>query len=78
MKICFQADADLNQNIVRALGRRAPAIDFQTAHQAGLHGVDDEAVLAQAAREAGFWSHTTAVRCLATSPYSRKHGRVQA
>jgi thiamine monophosphate kinase len=51
MKIRFQADAEFNQNIVRAVRRRAPAIDFQTAHEAGLHGLDDQAVLAQAARE---------------------------
>ena len=51
MKVRFQADADLNQNIVRAVRRRTPEIDFQTAHEAGLHGLDDEAVLAHAARE---------------------------
>jgi len=51
MKVRFQADTDLNQNIVRAVRRRAPAIDFQTAHEAGLHGLDDQSVLAQAARE---------------------------
>jgi hypothetical protein len=51
MKVRFQADADFNQNTVRAVRRRAPAIDFQTAHEAGLHGLDDQAVLAQAARE---------------------------
>jgi Domain of unknown function (DUF5615) len=51
MKVCFQADADFNQNIVRAVRRRAPAIDFQTAHEAGLHGLDDQAVLAHVARE---------------------------
>ena len=51
MKVRFQADADFNQNIVRAVRRRAPAIDFQTAHEAGFHGLDDPAVLAQAARE---------------------------
>ena|SRR6266511_6101538 len=51
MKVRLQADADLNQNIVRAVRRHAPAIDFQTAHEAGLHGLDDQAVLAQAARE---------------------------
>jgi Domain of unknown function (DUF5615) len=51
MKVRFQADADFNQNIVRAVRRRAPAIDFQTAHEAGLHGLDDQAVLAQATRE---------------------------
>ena len=40
MKVRFQADADFNQNIVRAIRRRAPAIDFQTAHDARLHGVE--------------------------------------
>jgi Domain of unknown function (DUF5615) len=54
MKVRFQADADLNQDIVRAVRRRAPEIDFQTAHDAGLPGLDDEAVLAQAARESRF------------------------
>jgi hypothetical protein len=34
MKVCFQADADFNQNIVRAVRRRDLAIDFQTAHEA--------------------------------------------
>jgi hypothetical protein len=51
MKVRFQADADFNQNIVRAVRRRAPALDFQTAHEAGLHGLNDQAVLAQAAGE---------------------------
>ena len=51
MKVRFQADADFNQNIVRAVRRRAQALNFQTAHEAGLHGLDDQAVLAQAARE---------------------------
>lgn len=51
MKARFQADADFNQNIVRAVRRRNPAIDFQTAHEAGLPGLDDEAVLEQAARD---------------------------
>jgi hypothetical protein len=51
MKVRFQADADFNQNIVRAVRRRDPAIDFQTAHEARLHGVDDAMVLARAAEE---------------------------
>lgn len=51
MKIRFQADADFNQNIVRALRRRQPAIDFQTADAAGLRGLADPEVLAIAARE---------------------------
>jgi hypothetical protein len=48
----FQADADLNQIIVRAVCRREPSMDFQTAQVAGLSGVADPEVLARAA-EAG-------------------------
>jgi predicted nuclease of predicted toxin-antitoxin system len=51
MPIRLQADADLNQMILLAVVRREPAIDFQTATAAGLAGVVDEIVLAQAARE---------------------------
>ncbi len=51
MKVRFQADADSHQNIVRAVRRRVPAVDFQTAHEAGLHGLDDDAVLDKAAHE---------------------------
>lgn len=51
MKIRFQADADLNQNIVKATLRREPSIDFQTAHTAGLEGLDDNAVLALATEQ---------------------------
>lgn len=45
MKIRFQADADFNQIIVKATLRLEPAIDFQTAHAAGLVGLDDPDVL---------------------------------
>lgn len=51
MKIRFQADADFNQNVVRALRRRQPAIDFQTAEAAGLRGLTDSEVLAIAGRD---------------------------
>jgi hypothetical protein len=34
MKVRFQADADFNQNIVRAVRRRVPAVDFQAAREA--------------------------------------------
>ncbi|RMH84655.1 MAG: hypothetical protein D6681_16430 [Calditrichaeota bacterium] len=51
MKVRFQADADLNQIIVKATLRREPRIDFQTAQAAGLSGLKDEDVLAIAARE---------------------------
>jgi hypothetical protein len=51
MKSRFQADADLNQIIVRATLRLEPAIDFQTAHAAGLARLDDPDVLRKAAQE---------------------------
>ena len=51
MRIRFQADADLNQVIVRAVVRREPSLDFRTATRAELAGLDDSAVLALAARE---------------------------
>ena len=51
MKVRFQADADLNQIIVKATLRREPTIDFQTAQAAELSGLKDEKVLAIAARE---------------------------
>jgi hypothetical protein len=47
----FQADVNLNQIIVRAICRREPAVDFQTAQAAGLNGLSDPAVLARAAEE---------------------------
>jgi hypothetical protein len=49
VKIRFQADADLHVPIVKGLKRREPAIDFTTAKEVGLAGIDDWAVLALAA-----------------------------
>jgi hypothetical protein len=49
MKVRFQADADLNQIIVKATLRLEPSIDFQTAQVAGLAGLDDPHVLKLAA-----------------------------
>src|SRR5262245_43833127 len=51
MKICFQADADLNEEIVSGVIRRVPEVDFQTAGEANLRGLPDEEVLAVAAQE---------------------------
>lgn len=48
MKIRFQADADLNQIIVKASRRAVPEMDFQTAAEAELIGVSDPEVLATA------------------------------
>jgi hypothetical protein len=64
MKVRFQADADFNQNIVRAVRRREPGIDFKTAHEAGIQGLDDESVLEGRRVKAASWSHTTAAPCL--------------
>ena len=51
MKIRFQADADLNEEIVAGVLRRTPEIDFQTASEARLRGVPDIEVLAFATQE---------------------------
>jgi uncharacterized protein DUF5615 len=45
LKIRFQADADLHVPIIKGLRRREPAIDFTTAKEAGLAGIEDWAVL---------------------------------
>jgi hypothetical protein len=50
MKVRFQADADLNEILVKAMLRREPGIDIQTARAAGLAGLADADVLALAAR----------------------------
>ncbi len=49
MKVRFQADADLNQTIVKATLRLEPGIDFQTAQAASLTGLNDREVLRMAA-----------------------------
>ncbi len=51
MTVRFQADADLNQIIVKASLWQEPSIDFQTAHEAGLSGLSDPEVLEIAAKE---------------------------
>jgi hypothetical protein len=47
--IRYQADADLNANIIRAVRRMEPEIEFKTATEAGLEGVPDSDVLILAA-----------------------------
>jgi hypothetical protein len=51
MKLRFQADADLNEHIVRGIPRRYPSIDFKTANASALRGLSDLEVLALAAGE---------------------------
>jgi hypothetical protein len=51
VKIRFQADADLRDPIVTGLKRREPLIDFKSALEADLEGVDDLRVLRLAAEE---------------------------
>jgi hypothetical protein len=50
-KIRFQADADFNQKIVKAVLRKEPFIDFQNAKSADLEGVQDPEVLLLAAQQ---------------------------
>jgi Domain of unknown function (DUF5615) len=50
-KIRFQADADFNQKIVKAVLRREPFVDFQSAKSADLEGVQDPEVLLLAAQQ---------------------------
>ncbi len=46
MKIKFQADNDLHEDILRSVKRSEPAIDFQRAPELNLHlGVGDPEVL---------------------------------
>ena len=49
MTIRFQADADLNFDIVKAVRRREPAIDFASATDSQLRGVKDPELLEAAA-----------------------------
>jgi hypothetical protein len=51
MQIKFQADADLNQKIVKATLRHEPSIDFQTALAAALPCLPDPEVLKIAAKD---------------------------
>ena len=50
MKVRFQADADFNEIILKAVLRREPSIDFQTARSAALPGLSDKDVLERASR----------------------------
>ena len=63
MKVRFQADADLNEDIVTGILRREPAVDFQTATAAGLRLLSDLDVLTLAAPKVVFWSSTIAEPC---------------
>lgn len=51
MPIKFQADADLHEDIVWGVRRVEPLIDFQTANEANLQGLEDNFVLELAANE---------------------------
>jgi predicted nuclease of predicted toxin-antitoxin system len=50
VKIRYQADADLNEDIVTGVRRRAAEIDFQTAQEARLENLQDPEVLTLAAQ----------------------------
>jgi Domain of unknown function (DUF5615) len=50
MKVRFQADADFNQVIVKAILRYEPNLDFQTAQAGNLIGLSDPDVLTTSAQ----------------------------
>lgn len=51
MKVRFQADVDLNEDMIAAALRREPRIEFRRAATAGLHGLSDLDVLGRAAAD---------------------------
>ena len=51
MSIRFQADADLNFDIVKGVRQEEPAVDFASARDARLEGAADPEVLERAAGE---------------------------
>lgn len=51
MKILFQADQDLNHDLIKGVERRAAAIDFRTAVDAELRALPDLQVLDIAAKD---------------------------
>ena len=51
MKLRFQADADLKEDIAKGVMRREPEIDFRTATSASLSRLSDLEVLTLAAEE---------------------------
>jgi len=51
MTVRFQADADLNAEIVTGVRRREPNIDFQMADEINIRRLRDPEVLALAAQE---------------------------
>jgi hypothetical protein len=51
VSVRFQADNDLRFAIVKAVRRREPAVDFSSAHESRLEGVDDPELLDRAASE---------------------------
>ncbi len=51
MKARYQADADLNEDLVTGILRREPKVDFQTATAAALRLLSDLDVLTLAARQ---------------------------
>lgn len=51
MRVRFQADADLNEDIIDAVLRLRREVDFRRATEASLQGLTDLEVLARAAAE---------------------------
>jgi hypothetical protein len=63
MTIRFQADADLDGRVLKALKRDAPEIDIQTATKAGLTGSQIPTYCGAQPQPGEFSSVRTAARC---------------
>jgi hypothetical protein len=51
LSLRFQADADLQYTILKAIRQREPGIDFASAADSGLAGLSDPEILERAAQE---------------------------
>jgi Domain of unknown function (DUF5615) len=51
LSVRFLADADLNFDVVKAVRRREPGLDFASAADAGIEGTGDPEILERAASQ---------------------------
>jgi hypothetical protein len=78
LRIRFQADEDLDEDIITGLRRREPGLDFRTSLEAGLESLHDLDVLERQPIREEYWCLTTVERCRTTSPRSSADKRARA
>lgn len=74
MRVRYQADPDLDGRILRGLRRVPIDIDFRTASDAGLEGLDDSEVLRTASESARILLARIGGQCLVISLASQREG----